>query len=125
MPALNFAAEFAPDVESGEKTQTIRRHRVHPIKAGDRLSLWTGQCSTDPEKRRKLLETTCSEVHDVEIWDRSIKLDGVKLDYAREYFFGSEDGFHSTEDLRDWFRKLYGLPFRGQLIKWKFTKENP
>ncbi len=121
MPALNFAAQFADAVESGQKTQTIRLKRKRPIVAGDRLVLYTGQRT---KQCRKLLETTCWYTQHVVIMATATKLDGVRLGGCDPNFFAQDDGFDSAREMQDWFRKRYGLPFRGQLIKWKF-KETP
>ena len=43
MPALNFSAQFAGLVESGRKTQTIRRRRKTPINSGAPIYLYAGQ----------------------------------------------------------------------------------
>jgi hypothetical protein len=44
MTALNFKAQFAPLVESGQKRQTIRRAGKHKApKVGEELQLYTGQ----------------------------------------------------------------------------------
>lgn len=42
MPAYNFQRQFVPMILSGEKTQTIRRRRKRPTKAGDALKMFVG-----------------------------------------------------------------------------------
>lgn len=42
MALLNFKKRFAPLVESGTKTHTIRAWRKHPIREGEMLHLYTG-----------------------------------------------------------------------------------
>ena len=32
--------------------------------------------------------------------------------------FAKQDGFDSWEEMRDWFKRRYGLPFEGVLITW-------
>ena len=66
MPALNFKAEFAPLVESGEKRQTIRKLRKdgRDPKVGDALYLYTGMRT---KKCRKLGIAPCESVQPIEI----------------------------------------------------------
>lgn len=47
MPAINFKKQFAPDVESGKKTRTIRRKgKRNPPEVNQHLRLYTGQRTT-------------------------------------------------------------------------------
>ena len=64
MAALNFQKQFAPDVESGIKLQTIRAKRKNPIKEGETLYLYTGMRT---KKCRKLGEVKCYSVLPFEI----------------------------------------------------------
>ena len=115
MPALNFSPQFADAVESGEKTQTIRRHRKKPIVAGDTLYLYTGQRT---KNCRKLGEVVCRSVQDIAIGEVVISVDGLPLDYDRRSLLIERDGFDLDMSFRAWFRDHYGLPFHGQLIVW-------
>jgi len=119
MPALNFARQFAEPVASGKKPQTIRRKRKWPIKAGDRLVLYTGQRT---KRCEKLLETTCWFTRDVYITESGVKLDGVALSASEVKVFAKQDGFDDPLQMRAWFRDHYGLPFEGQLIAWKWSR---
>ncbi len=33
-------------------------------------------------------------------------------------WFAQKDGFDSWEEMREWFKERYGLPFEGVLITW-------
>jgi hypothetical protein len=118
MVAFNFKAQFADDVETGRKRQTIRAQRRANV--GDQLQLYTGMRT---KKCRKLRDTTCLDVAPVIIGvdpfgrlrvivgEREIR--GGRLD-----LFVKADGFARRMDMRDFFAEQYGLPFNGWLIKW-------
>lgn len=115
MPALNFKACFCELVETGTKTQTIRRKRKHPIRIGDRLVLYTGMRT---KQCRKLLEATCSMEREIRITEGGVKIDGVSLPRVAVENLAQQDGFASVDQFRAFFRSNYGLPFSGQLIEW-------
>ena len=124
MPALNFQARFAPLVESGEKTQTIRKHRKdgRDPKVGDRLVLYTGMRT---KQCRKLGEGRVMSVRYFELDDEG----GVHIDHEwigwhrdpsrTERRLARADGFENFEAMLDWFEQTHGLPFEGLLIRWK------
>lgn len=117
MVAYNFQARFAPAVESGKKTQTIRADRKYGhAKAGDKIQLYTGMRSP---KCRKLIDPdpTCILSIKCSIFEFGFILDGSPCETVGT--FAQEDGFHSFVEMKDWFRGTHGLPFHGQLIKWK------
>ncbi len=117
MPALNFMKQFAPLVENGEKRQTIRKVRKHPIKVGDTLYLYTGMRT---KACRKLGEVRCKSVHHVAFG--RMEMGG----YQGTWYQGpgwlkgvsKRDGLPSEEALLGWFEKTHGLPFEGVLIRW-------
>ena len=115
MPSINFSKQFADAVASGKKTQTIRKHRKRPIKAGDTLYLFTGQRT---KNCRKLGEVVCRSVQNIAITDTAIWVNGEYCGYGRRFWLARDDGFDATDDFRAWFRDHYGLPFHGQLIVW-------
>ena len=124
MVALNFQPQFADDVESGVKCQTIRR--AARCKPGDILQLYTGQRTAGC---RKLGEGVCKRVTPVRICDTEMLLDGRRIyagnagrddieDFDND--FAKLDGFDSFMDMADWFRTRYGsLPFDGFVIQWE------
>lgn len=102
-----FQPKFHAKVASGEKRQTIRPPRKRPIKAGDRLSLraWTGAAYRSPQ--RELRAAVCEAVECV-----TIGKNFADDDEARR------DGFKDSAEMREWFRKVHGLPFTGDRISW-------
>ena len=120
MHALNFQERFALKVASGEKRQTIRRVWKRPIKAGDKLYLYTGMRT---KRCRPLRTAVCLKREAVLINEHSISAvrNGV-LEIWTEgeaaNWFARLDGFDSWEEMRDWFKARYGLPFEGVLIMW-------
>ncbi len=120
MPALNFSAQFADAVASGEKTQTIRKHRKVPIKAGDTLYLFTGQRT---KRIQRLGTVVCRSVRNIAITETAIWVNGEYCSYEERHRFANLDGFTDEDDFRAWFRDHYGLPFRGVLIVWDQQEE--
>ena len=119
MPALNFKARFADDVESGAKRQTIRAWRKRPIKVDDRLYLYTGMRT---KACRKLGESDCIDAPPITIR----RVEGVCVavivddDLLSEYQaqqLAQADGFDSLDEFAAFFLPKGGT-FYGQLIKW-------
>lgn len=126
MPALNFEPWKAPLVESGACCQTIRLERKHPILPGQTLYLFVGQRTTNC---RRLGEATCKSVQPIKIGDawskitetESVLIEGQPLTFLQLVELVFADGFKGEAFLYDFFaffRKKYGLPFVGKLIKW-------
>jgi hypothetical protein len=40
------------------------------------------------------------------------------LNALNKYLTAKDDGFVDFDEMFDWFEKVHGLPFTGQLIKW-------
>ena len=133
MPALNFMAQFAPLVESGEKRQTIRAYRKddRDPKRGDALYLYTGmrqkgKCrllrevqseSVEPiriERHHPRAVEPCVVVGENDEWQPGDFDDP----FAIEKKFAKNDGFNSWREMWEWFEKTHGLPFEGLLIRW-------
>ncbi len=130
MVALNFKAQFADDVEDGRKRRSIRAPRKdgRNPKPGDKLQLYTGMRQ---KACRKLRDAKCIRVRPVEIDHTGVALDGRKLycgdapAYAGgvdpEHYdsdFARADGFSTFQDMREFFEREHGLPFKGLLIEW-------
>ena len=117
MPSLNFQARFADAVERGEKCQTIRR--AGKCEVGDELELvWEG---------RRLGTSVCTSIDEIVIdgnhneagdlisgWLTINGFPEIMLDHEAQ-----RDGFTSFRELAHWFDETYGLPFEGQIIRWK------
>ncbi len=114
MPMFNFQSRFAPLVESGAKTQTIRK--TCRAKVGDTLYLYTGART---KACRKLGEGRCTEVAQVQIVEYGVVIYCSTLVGVSAMWFASEDGFADFVEMREWFAKQHGLPFSGYLYKWE------
>ncbi len=115
MPALNFKKEFSRAVELGIKKQTIRQVRKHPIKIGDVLYLKTGMRT---KQCKSLGIGICSIVLDIYITEKSVFLNQKRLTFYEIRKLYLDDGFETTTDFIDFFKKQYKLPFKGVLIRW-------
>lgn len=118
MPAFNFQPTFADLVESGQKTQTIRKTLCG--KVGDPVYLYTGQRT---KQCRKLGEGVVVDVAPVEIVSRPvIRVLMSSLDVLYMDSFARNDGFANAGEMFNWFSKQYGLPFEGWLYRWRLNK---
>lgn len=124
MPAYNFKAQFAKMVESGKKTQTIRKVRKYPTKPGQTIYLYAGMRT---KRCRKLGEGEIISVEKIEITNLSYFKFGEYPDIqwfdAKEddagLMLAKADGFEDWESFVEFFKIRYGLPFQGELIKWR------
>lgn len=118
MPALNFKKIFVPKILDRTKQSTIRK--PGRIKEGNKLYLYTGmrtkQCS-------RIGNAVCSCVTPVIIAESEAS---ILIGNKWHTFAGNalahlitNDGFASYEEMRDFFKKQYGLPFNGELIEWR------
>ena len=118
MPALNYQKQFADDVESGKKRQTVRAFRKdgRDPKPGQTLFHYTGMRT---KACRKLREDVCLDVRQVTIEnDQRVTVGAAALNWPEVKAFAKEDGFESTADFFDFFENTHGLPFNGLLIEW-------
>lgn len=118
MPLFNFHKQFAADVESGKKRQTIRARRKDGIRpqVGQTAFLYTG---TRTKACRKLGEYPIKAVRLVFISEfGALGKEGLFDANKSLDEFAHDDGFESWKAMVDWFKKTHGLPFEGDLIKW-------
>lgn len=123
MPALNFQARFAADVESGRKAQSIRAYRKdeRDPKPGQPLSLFTGMRT---KACRKLGLGLVTRVRPIEIRSSAMLLvEGCQLSNWQANAIARADGFEGVGAMLDWFEATHGLPFRGLLIEWVLLLE--
>lgn len=132
---LGFKRRFAPYVEEGSKTHTIRAKRINLPKVGE-----TCHCYVDPRQKtmRLLGRWPCSKVEPILIYVRGdgtlgIWLNGdVELSYSEQSALAWRDGFRSAgrrgalaEFTRFWIQvhKLDQLSrgFEGHLIHWRWN----
>lgn len=121
MALLNFKKRFAPLVESGTKTHTIRAWRKHPIREGEMLHLYTGL----RQKGARLLgRWPCTKAQTITIEAREnsapflwICVDGRWLNDDEVFNLLRRDGFAGgpAEAYEFWKDRL---PINGQLIHW-------
>jgi len=118
MTVYNFKKQFADDVESGRKTQTIRAERkdcrVQPV--GGALQLYTGMRT---KSCRKLRDAVCTSVHEIVITEFNIRIDGHWCYPYEADDLAIADGFSDWIELLAFFEEEHGFPFKGHLIKWQ------
>jgi len=115
MPALNFKARFAGDVESGRKRCTIHARRKRPTRVGDTLYLYTGMRT---KACRRLRTVECAAVVPIVIEHRRIYLNGRPLLIQQRRDLAREDGFVDLGAFHAFFEDAHGPVFEGDLIKW-------
>ncbi len=129
---LGFKRKFAPFVQDGTKTHTIRLGRATRPRVGE-----TCHCYVDPRRKtmRLLGRWLCTAVQDirviisndplrVEIW-----IDGSQLGQDEVNEFCWRDGFRPNYRRNAWFSfatywsEIYGFKqFDGLLIHWDYRK---
>lgn len=117
---INFKPQFAGRVESGEKVQTIRRHRADgkKMQPGDTVKLYTGLRT----RNARLLRTaTVAEVRRVRLdaAENVIVVDGARLDTEQASAFARADGFMCVSEMLRWFKGQYmSSEFEGFCVRW-------
>lgn len=102
MPALSFHKRFAGMVESGEKRQTIRKRRKHPIKLGDRLYFYTRMRTKECRELRP--PAYCWETFSVRRLRRDFWVRGENpMPYVDIVRLAKRDGFRDLDAFEDWF----------------------
>ncbi len=122
MPALGFASMFCERVERGEKLHSIRAPRKRPDQwlPGKTVHLFYGMRT---KHCRRLGAGTITALHDIEIGDAGVDIDGVRIHASTELTaFARADGFLTWNEFVTFFRDHYGLPWRGVLIKWQLKQ---
>ena len=130
MVAYNFQNQFADDVESGKKTQTIRkRGKKNPPSVGCRIQLYTGMRT---KNCRLLCTPVCTSVEVIEIRSH-FKHVLIGTPSGDSYQFNrltdttieklaKDDGFESAEAFFEYFKTGRGDYFSGFLIRWEPIK---
>ncbi len=124
---IGFKARFAPKVESGEKTQTIRaRGKRRPPRVGEKLQLYTGLRTQYARKLRQ--DAECIRVTPISISpaQRLVSMPTGEGQSARWQTLDVEaieqlaraDGFESAAGFFDFFEQAGGS-FSGYLIEWR------
>lgn len=116
MVAFNFSPEFADDVESGRKCQTIRRTKRG--KVGDPVQTYTGQRTKRCRRLRKD-EPRLETVDYIHIAPDGITLGNKVLHPGNVDDFARADGFRNYAAMHAWFKARYGSDhFVGYLHRW-------
>lgn len=125
MHLINFAAQFAPAVESGTKPHTVRAKRAdgRDPQPGDVLRLYTGLRTT---KTRLLRQEVCEYVSEIQFLPPlggkpQVFLAAELLSVEQLHALAQADGFDGWRPFVAFFEELYGLPFTGNLIGWSVT----
>lgn len=127
MVAYNFQKQFAPDVESGNKNQTIRKAgKRKPPKVGDQLQLYTGMRTKYCRLLRKVICASCSLI-EIRPKNRNVLVgspSGITIQWNRLTDgviekLALDDGFSSVDSFFQFFANQSddGL-FEGYLIEW-------
>lgn len=117
MVALNFKAQFAPAVASGQKTQTIRQ--TFRGRAGCLLQLYTGQRT---KACRKLVEPdpVCTDATYIGLTAKGITLADTSRFPGDIDDFARADGFTDYAAMWRWFSETYmTASFTGVVIRWR------
>lgn len=118
MPALNYKARFAAQVESGAKRRTIRARRRdgRDPKPGDMLYHYTGMRT---KACRRLGVSTCEDVTPIQIFADETVMEGSAVLTGRNLLeLARLDGFVGVREFLDFFCSVHGLPFAGLVISW-------
>lgn len=97
-PAISFSGEGSRGpmwrlIKRGEKTQTVRKPRIRPIKEGDTLYLYWKQRTPKEMKSVHLIAEA-----------QATKVSRMKYrDFAHDDGFARRDGFENSAELRTWF----------------------
>lgn len=124
MVAYSFRPRFAPLIESGAKTQTIRAPRRRHALPGERLQLFTGMRTR--QCRKLIPDPVCVAVTPLTLWpDRGRwfgRLPGATpsgIRFEVDDVFAREDGFADAADFGQFWAEAHGVqPFTGYLIRW-------
>jgi hypothetical protein len=117
MVALNFSAEFVPDVDAGRKTQTIRVGAR--ARAGQALQLYTGQRT---KACRKLADAICVDCTYVGLTAKGVTLGDVSRFPWDIDDFARQDGFENYAAMWRWFSERYKTnSFTGHIIRWRLA----
>lgn len=118
MPSFNFQKQFVDAVSSGHKCTTIRPQRKNPVMENQTAHLFTGLRT---KHCIKIGVGKIALVREITIKERAILVDGQALYKGSCDKLAQTDGFENAEALVSWFKKQYGLPFKGILIEWDLT----
>lgn len=112
-----FQPRFEEPILQGIKGSTIRK--TARCKPGDELSLRVWRGKPYRSKQRELFPTICKAIADVRISSDRLSLNGMVCNDRERDDVVEREGFGSWEAMRDWFQTAHGLPFEGEMIRWR------
>lgn len=114
-----FKPQFVPLIQSGSKRTTLRPIPKRRPEAGDVIDIREWASLPYRSKQLKIRTAPIVIVRDAVIWDDGLVLDGLMLgSEAMLDAIAKADGFDGWEQMYDWFKRSYSLPFHGILICW-------
>ena len=117
MPAINFRRQCVPMIESGEKIMEICPPGAYMIEPGDSIQLFTGMYT---HAWTLIMNTVCVENSKFYIFtDHMITINGHLLKQKETSVLASSAGYSSEKALIDYIAVAHGIPFQGELIRWK------
>lgn len=122
MKVILFQPRFAPLVKDGSKRQTIRPTRKHPLKPGEIVSLrqWSSLPYRSPQTELRTAQIVSVESVSITLTGNlPVAINGRILWADELQAFAVADGFASAGEMVTWFDDTHGLPFAGQIIRWK------
>ena len=115
MALIGFKARFAGPVSRGEKRQTVRLWRKHPIHSGEMLHLYTGLRTP---RAKLLMRARCCYAASVYLDVHLGAVDGIKMTHEEREDFARRDGFKGWPEFVACLGDMHELPFEGQVIRW-------
>lgn len=121
MPALIFKKRFAEAVETNKQTCALIPRRKRAWKVGDKLYL---QMRVRMNNVRTLGEAILTKVSTVTITEDSLTYEHPDRPLTLKAKHGPDRlaqncGFPNFTEMINWYRDAHGLPFTGDLLKWK------
>ena len=104
---------FQEKVLSGEKIHTVRWDAKNRWRPGMKIHFATGVRTNNYNCFK---EGVCTAVQSIEIKERDVYIDGVRLNWDELEEFAKNDGFDDLEGFWAWFDSY--SPFTGKIIHW-------
>ncbi len=124
MVAYSFRKQFAPHIQDGTKTGTIRKDRKRHAKAGEPIQLYQGMRT---KYCRKIIpDPICLGVYPVRLEFNLKRMTAITIGEARWMLhrhgfdlFAQKDGFKDMEEMHAFWVKENGIEtFNGCWIRW-------
>lgn len=125
MPAVIFRERFAEAVGKGKQTCALIPKRKRAWKEGDQLYL---QMRVRMNNVKTLGEAILIKVSTITITEDSLTYEHpdrpltLKATHGPNRF-ARKCGFRDFTEMRDWYRDAHGLPFTGDLLRWRVSDD--